>query len=241
MKNKSRMTLKLLCSAILLSGVLSADVDKCEGVYYLTAGSQKQADSKNESVLKESQEDVQDVVDHEVEEKVTHGVYYYTSHSAALFQPIRVWEYKDQIQLSDGSIWSVALGDRWKLADWLISDVIVIIPNHSFFTFYDYLLVNQRTGDRIEVNLSEIEVLAYDASYRGQRHWIISIDYFSNLVTLEDGSVWGISFDDDSILQRWLIGDILIVGINDDWNSGSHPNVLINFNSLKHAHANCLN
>lgn len=174
-------------------------------------------------------------------EKITHGAYYFTSHEDAIHTALSVSEYREKVKLNDGTIWNVSSYDRWKLIDWLVSDGIFILPNSSFFSIYDYVLVNQRTGDYVDVNLCELEVLSWDPTYYGNRHWVISIDYFGNFVTLEDGSVWDIAYADDSILQRWYVGDVVTIGINDGWDSGVRPNILIHFNTLRYVRADCLN
>lgn len=180
------------------------------------------------------------------EEKITHGVYYYTSHVGAIHYPFRVWEFREKIELQDGTIWSVAYSDRWKLVDWLTTDIVLILRNHSIFSIYDYVLVNQRTGDYVDVNLSEMEVLTFDPTFYGQRRWVISVDYIIDYlcyaVTLNDGSVWTVYSDDDSKVCNWYPGQVVVIGINDDsWSSGSNPNILIHFNSLKYARVNCIN
>lgn len=174
-------------------------------------------------------------------EKISHGAYYFTSHEGAIHTAFSVSEFREKIKLNDGTIWSVSFSDRWKLIDWTLSDGIFILPHHSFFSSYDYVLVNQRTGDYVDVNLTELEVLTYDYTYYGNRYWIKDIDYFGNFVTLNDNSIWDISFDDDSILMHWNNGDVVTVGINDGWDSTLRPNILIHFNTLKYVRADCLN
>lgn len=174
-------------------------------------------------------------------EKITNGAYYFTSHEGAIHTAYSVSEFREKIKLNDGTIWSVSFSDRWKLIDWLITDGIFILPKHSFFSIYNYVLVNQRTGDYVDVNLCELEVLTYDPTYYGNRKWIIDIDYFGNYITLNDYSVWDITFDDDSIMKYWRIGDVVTIGINDGWDSTLNPNLLIHFDSLNYVRADCLN
>lgn len=166
---------------------------------------------------------------------------YYTSHPAAYHTFYRNWDYGMKVELNDGSIWSVASKDQWKVNTWYSTDIILIKQNFSFFSPYDYELVNQRCGDRVDVNLLELEILPYDSTFFGQRSWVISIDYFNNIVTLQDGSVWTVSFDDDSTLATWRLGDVVIIGVNDGWDNTIRPNLLINFNTLNDVRANCVN
>jgi hypothetical protein len=173
-------------------------------------------------------------------ERISHGVRYYSSHEDAIHTALTGSNYYEKVKLNDGTIWSVASYDWWKVQKWLTTDEILILPNHISY-FYDYLLVNAQTGDYVDVNLTELEVLSWDPSYYGNRHWIVSIDYFSNFVTLEDGSIWDVSFEDDGILRHWYVGDVVTIGINDGWDSAIRLNILVHFNTLNYVRAECLN
>jgi hypothetical protein len=160
---------------------------------------------------------------------------YYSSHQGAMHHPIAVSLLGETIELEDGSIWSVSSGDRHQTLDWMTGDIIVILPNHTWFSSYDYRLVNLNTGANIKVNLSLGPI--YNGFYT---HWIIAIDYKHGEICLEDGSVWDMSSWDSSIVSNWLPNDTIIIGINDGWFSGSNPNMLINVNMNDHAIGNCI-
>lgn len=172
------------------------------------------------------------------EEKISHGAYYYySSHPFAWHVPYLMINDREKVELNDGTIWSVNFWDRWKLKDWLTSDIIFILPNSKLF--WDYTLVNQRTGDYVDVNLSELEIFPYDATFSGNRLWIVDIDDLNDVIYLSDGSRWEVSVFDDALIHNWQLGQVVIVGINNGYNSALFPNILINFSKLNYVHAEC--
>ncbi len=169
------------------------------------------------------------------EEELVAKKMYYTSHDAVFHRPLAVSCAGDYVTLEDGSIWSVRIKDRYKTLDWLTNDTIMILPNHSWFSTYHYVLLNQTTGKSVKVNMYLGPI--YNGIFT---HWIIAVDYYNNDVWLEDGSVWKISDSDHSIVNKWLINDTVVIGINDSWFS-SKPNILINVNMLNYAKGLCIN
>lgn len=179
--------------------------------------------------------------DNPQEETVTNGAYYFTSHIESNHYPIRIWESNVKVELHDGSIWSIAYGDRWKLNDWLLTDVIAIFPNRYFFSSYDYILSNQRTGDVVCVDLDGMEILPYDPTFMGLRRFIINIDYVGNFLYLNDGSIWSISTNDDYIFRRMYVGEVVFIGLNNNWDSNTRPNILIHFDTQQYCRGVCIN
>lgn len=160
---------------------------------------------------------------------------YVSTHEGAFHRPIAVSLLGDTVELEDGSIWVVSSDHRYRTLDWMTSDVIVITPNHDWFSSYNYRLININTGASVKVNL------ALGPIYNGYfTHWIIAIDYLNRDICLEDGSVWKISSVDSSAMNKWLPNDTVIMGINDGWYSGSNPNILINVNVNNYAIGKCI-
>lgn len=158
---------------------------------------------------------------------------YYTSHQGAFHRPLAISSSGDSITLEDGSVWQIRIKDRGKTLDWLSGDSLIILPNHSWFSSYHYVLLNQNTGADIKVNMMLGPI--YNGVYT---HWIIAIDYYNKEVCLEDGTVWTVSGSDFSTLKKWLVNDTVIIGVNDSWFS-SKPNILINVNMLNYVAAIC--
>lgn len=163
-------------------------------------------------------------------ERVTNHAMFYTSHPGAFHRADYISIFGDSIELEDGSIWSVRGSDAYKTLNWLPSDLIVITPNHSWFSVYNFRLTNQNTGVSVESNLNLGPI--YNGPFT---HWIVSIDYYHDVVYLEDGSVWNMSYYDGSIVRKWVVNDTVIIGINDSWLSATRPNILINVNMLNYA------
>jgi len=161
---------------------------------------------------------------------------YYTSHEGAYHNPYAVSLFGDTVELEDGSIWAVSLSDRHKTLDWMTSDVILVTQNTSWFSVYNYVLVNLNTGVHVNVNLSLGPI--YNGLYT---HFVTAVDYLHSEIYLEDGSIWKVSNWDTSISSQWLPNDTIIIGVNDDWlTQGLSPNILINVNTNNYAAANCI-
>lgn len=155
---------------------------------------------------------------------------YYTLHPGAYHNPYSISIFGDSIELEDGSIWVVKPDHAHIITGWLPSDLVVITPNHTWFSSYDYKLTNQNTGEAVHVNVY------LGPLYNGPfTHWIIAIDDYNNAVYLEDGSVWYMSSFDSSIIYNWVVNDTVIIGVNDGLFSSSRPNILINVNTLNYA------
>ncbi len=159
---------------------------------------------------------------------------YYTTHSGAFHNPISVGLFGEYIMLEDGSTWTTSKSDAHKTLNWLTSDLVVITANKDWFSSYMFRITNQNTGVSVKCNLSLGPI--YNGIYT---HWIVGINYFTQEICLEDGSIWKISGFDSSISDKWLVNDTIIIGVNDGFLSSSRPNILINVNTLTFARANC--
>lgn len=154
----------------------------------------------------------------------------YTFHPGAYHNMVFASPFGETLELEDNSVWEVRLSDVYKVVSWLPSDVLVISPNHSWFSSYQYVITNQQSGDAIAVNLFLQPIC------RGPyTHWIVGIDYYNHYIYLEDGTVWIMSAFDNNIVYRWMTGDCVLIGINDGCFSSSNPNILINVNTLDYA------
>lgn len=164
--------------------------------------------------------------------KFAKGVYY-TSHPGAYQNPVSISYFGDTVELMDGSIWAIAASDAYKVVNWLPTDAVVITANHNWFSSYSFRLTNQNTGDAAVCNLylGPIDPM-YNSIYT---HWITAIDYYYDVVYLEDGSRWDISAFDSKVISNWMPNDVVIIGVNDGWLSYSNPNILINVNMLNYA------
>lgn len=160
---------------------------------------------------------------------------YQTSHNGVFHYPIAVAALGGMVELEDGSIWSVADEDRYKTLNWLTSDLIVLSPNHDWFSSHLFRMSNQNTSISIKCNLKFGPV--YNGVYT---HWIIGINYYTQEIFLEDGSIWQVTGFDSSVFNKWLLNDTVIIGINDGFLSATKPNILINVNTLTYARAGCV-
>lgn len=130
--------------------------------------------------------------------------------------------YGEQVELEDGSVWTVNSCDRYKVYDWRARDPITVTQNTTWFSSYNYRLINQFTGSSVEANLYLGPVV--NGLYT---HYINWIDYGYGAVMLTDGSRWYISSRDLSIFSCWAFDDTIIIGTNSGWD-GSCDAILIN-------------
>lgn len=159
----------------------------------------------------------------------------YTSHPGALFNPVSISPLGDTIEFHDGSIWSIAEEDTYKNLNWLTSDYLVVTPNHAWFSSYMFCITNQNTGTTVKANL-------FLGPFQNgiYTHWIVSINYYTQELCLEDGSIWKLSGFDSSIFNRWNLNHTIMIGVNDGFLSSSKPNILINVNTLDYSKAKCI-
>lgn len=158
---------------------------------------------------------------------------YVTTHPAAYQSLVALSFYGDTIELMDGSIWAVSPYESYKLANWFPSDAIVISPNQDWFSSYSFRLLNQNTSESVATNLylGPIDPI-YNSPYT---LWIAGIDYGYNIVYLSDGSIWDMSLLDLCVVNEWMVGDVVIIGVNTGRLSTFNPNILINVNTLNYA------
>ena len=165
-----------------------------------------------------------------IEDRIYHAANPFTNYYGAYHHLLKIAPQGDLIELEDQSTWSVHSADSHKALDWLMTDTLSINANHEWFANYNYRLKNQATGSSLRVNLATNPVLENPAT-----HWIVSIN--DSQVTLEDGSIWNTSSWDSTIVEQWLVNDVVIIGVNDGWLRASNPHILINITLLPIAHA----
>lgn len=159
---------------------------------------------------------------------------HYTSHQGAFYSPVAISPLGETVEFNDGSIWTISSGDTYKTLNWLTSDLLVVTPNHSWFSNYMFCITNQNTAVSVKANLLLGPI--YNGIFT---HWIVAINYYSQEICLEDGSVWKLCGLDSSVFNKWLLNDTVLIGINDGFFSSSKPNILINVNTLSYARAKC--
>jgi len=141
----------------------------------------------------------------------------------------------DIIKLEDGSQWSVKPEDRKSLYDWILSEPVIITQNPSWFSKYNYRIVNRDTGASIAIDMSLGPLLGGEYT-----HWITAIDRNRREIQLEDGSIWVVSQLDTYVLGDWLLNNTIMIGANSGWLS-SYEFILINVETYKYVRATQLN
>lgn len=142
-----------------------------------------------------------------------------SQHIAAFFSPDgRI------VELEDESQWLVVVRDVPKAAKWLSNDPITIYPNKDFFfKATNYKLTNVALNDTVDVDL--IRGPKMNSIYT---KYVTAIDLFCDAIYLNDGTRWDVSWADSTLTRHWMPNDVVIVGDNYGWYSGTYPYILIN-------------
>lgn len=180
-------------------------------------------------------------------ELVTNGMYL-TTHPMASHGIYKASPLFDKVELNDGSIWQVWFTSDWSVVSrWMYFNDQVIVCPASIFDATDYLLISQRTGEVVGVNLVEMEMIVGDPYFMGQRLWITHMNYVYDVICscyyyeiyLNDGSLWEVSSRDSYLCSLMVPGDVVIIGVDETLGSPTY-NILVHFNSLEYVHADCV-
>lgn len=151
----------------------------------------------------------------------------------------------EYITLNNGISWFVRSVDRYKTANFNMVAEYDPYLNTTFYYYTDniivlgdylatnvYVLLNQTTGDRIQVDLIDPVPGQLISTY-------IVYDIIGNLVFLNDGSTWNIEGNNQT--YNWNVGDSVIMGLADGFfSSANYPNVLINLQLHQQVSCKCI-
>lgn len=136
----------------------------------------------------------------------TYPATYYSSHA---HQASAVSPWGDTLEIEDGSVWKVHPSHAYKVLDWRTSDSLIITQNTSWFSRYNYRIVNKTTNQSAEVDLSLGPIT--NGPYT---RYIVAADINRKEIMLNDGTHWAVSWFDTSIFNKWALNDAIIIGIN---------------------------
>lgn len=126
------------------------------------------------------------------------------------------------VELEDGSHFEIS--NSYTVRTWRPGDAISITPDYSWFSSYDYYIMNKTTNTYVKANL-HIGPIAFGTF----SNWIVDIDYFRGHVYLQNGMIWCVNPQDEHLLKHWAINDHIISGLeNSMWSYYDH--ILINVN-----------
>jgi hypothetical protein len=137
----------------------------------------------------------------------------------------------DRLEIEDGSVWKISSYDARKAVNWRTQDAVLITQNHSWFSKYNYRIINQLTGSILEANLFLGPIK--DGAYT---RYIVSIDSVCSDIYLNDRTRWHVSNLDADRFYGWTTNDTVIIGYNSGWDSNSEG-LLINVNKNRHIRA----
>ena len=120
---------------------------------------------------------------------------------------------------TDETIWEIASRDAAKLDNWVPNSAIVIMPNYSWLSSYDYMLINKWTNETVRANLSQ-------GPYVSTAIFIDAINLETGTLALSNGTHWSVG--KTKPFSYWRTGQAVLIGENDTW--FGKPNILININ-----------
>lgn len=159
---------------------------------------------------------------------------YITSHTGAWHFPIAVSGSGNHLVLEDGSGWLVCECDSQKTLDWVSTDTI-LVTLAPWYSWYDYVLINCRSGARVRVTFEETPTYLNAYTF-----WIKKIDHGDGRILLNDGTLWVTAPFSYSTMKSWQVGQKIIIGINDRLFSRSYANFIVNEDAKEYVKAQCL-
>lgn len=123
----------------------------------------------------------------------------------------------------DETVWEVSHSDSHIARMWNRDDPVVITPNYSWFSSYEYRLKNMTYNESVAVNLSQ-------GPFFEHAIFITDINSYHSVITLSNGSQWTTKalYSNDSPVLYWRVGQAVLIGESDNWFSPRF--ILININ-----------
>jgi|GEM_PF-3096011 len=129
------------------------------------------------------------------------------------------------LTLEDGSVWEANPNNNDDLTYWENDDILLITQCGTYFSNYNYFIINTQNGTKIEANLltGPLKENVYSCK-------ILYINRSEGRIMLSGYSAWELSSHENSLGKGWRDGDTIIIGSNNDKTSSSYPTLLINAN-----------
>jgi len=144
---------------------------------------------------------------------------------------------KDRLIIEDGSEWKIKPEDIQEVTYWKETHPILIVKNDSFSSYFQnylYKMINAKTNTSIEVKLHLGPILQNKYTLQ-----IAAINPYSCEVIFTDNTLWQCNPSEYYLLDKWLVGDAIIVGTNTKgWFNNTYDYMLINVNLLQEIKAN---
>ena len=137
-----------------------------------------------------------------------------------------------EITIEGGSVWSIDDPFQLEALKWKKGDRLLITQNSGIkemLSKYNYKIINKRTRTSIKTNFSQPPNPKSEFTRN-----ITAIDKEKNELMLDDGSIWKSCCN----INKWEIGDGLIVGTNSSNWFSTHKKILINIETKNYTKAN---
>lgn len=227
MKKKYRSQFSMIIGSVILG--LSCSTISAQGYEkYLSESISLETemislDSNSEVVLAENEmksENLADALTSQIGRPHDDSYYLQRLHQNALYQIFGYSSDGGVVQLFDASKWDIHPTGAKKVLYWTKSDAIFIKPSVSWSSQRKYVLYNLSKNQAVEANL-----LASPLPLGEKTYTIIDIHPTESLILLSDQTVWKVKSD---YFSNWLIGQRVLVGVNNHWRDATFPHILIN-------------
>jgi hypothetical protein len=164
-----------------------------------------------------------DVNNFKINQAVSSDLKVYALYSEASHWVGNVGILGDWVSFEDGSKWQISFSDQFEVSYWWKGDIVYVTQSDKLLSIYDYMIINESRGTVIYAN--RVSKPYYNGAYT---RYIVAIDRFSDRILLNDGTWWNVAWIDDTIMQRWMENDTVIIGINSGWDCLTYPFIVIN-------------
>jgi hypothetical protein len=124
---------------------------------------------------------------------------------------------------TDETMWQISKHSTKIASRWSPNCTITITPS-SWYSSYDYYLVNNTTGEQVTAKLSQGPFLEYAI-------FITHLNPYNGTVSLSNGMQWHVSRNRN--FASWQVGQAVLIGNNSSWFGKDH--ILININENNYA------
>lgn len=227
------LTKYLMVSFLLISITIFADDTRAEpGSRKLTEDQKKEIEQKQKESITTSKKNYQNLPPY-IDNQLPPLVFDHNIHSIVGLSVLG-----DRLIIEDGSEWKIKPEDIQEVSYWKETHPIMIVMNDSFFSSYfqgyRYKMVNVKTNTAIEVKLHLGPILQNQYTLQ-----VAAINPHTCEVIFTDNTLWQCNPSEYYLLDKWLVGDAIIVGTNSrGWFNNTYDYMLINVNLLQEIKAN---
>lgn len=139
------------------------------------------------------------------------------------------------IEIEDGTQFKAVLSHRTAMKRWKCTDLITFCPNPYPFGGSEFYVLNESNGEYFKANiwaspaLKNPHALRLEEIDRERQEVVLSISQGMRFR-------WKIDPDDFEYLRHWKIGDVIVIGKNNNWFSryfSDYEHILVSYSATE--------